>query len=75
MFLRNQEKGIFSKEFNGLKLKKQDIFNLKYFDDEIVGKILRPNKEKKYPNYELNLKLNSYFNFVYFQIRKKNIND
>ena len=49
MFLRNQKKGIFSEECNGLKLKKQDIFNLKYFDDEIVGKILRPNKEKKIP--------------------------
>ena len=46
MFLRNQEKGIFSKELNGLKLKGKDIFNLKYFDDNILGKILRSNKEK-----------------------------
>ena len=75
MFLRNQEKGIFSKEFNGLKLKGKDIFNLKYFDDEIVGKMLRPKKEQKYRNYDLNLKLNTYFNYVYFQIRKKIIND
>ena len=55
-----------------MKLKKQDIFNLKYFDDDIVGKVLRSNKEKKYCNDKLNLKLNTYFNFVYFQIRKKN---
>ena len=41
MFLRNQEKGIFSKEFNGLKLEGKDIFNLKYFYDNIIG-----NKEK-----------------------------
>ena len=75
MFLRNQEKGIFTKEFNRLKLKKQDIFNLKYFDDEIVGKVLRNKKEQIYPNDKLNFKLNSYFNFVYFQIRKKIIND
>ena len=71
MFLRNQEKGIFSKEFNGLKLEGKDIFNLKYFYDNIVGKILRPNKEKIYKNYDLNNNLNNNFNFVYFQIRKK----
>ena len=71
MFLRNQEKGIFSKEFNGLKLEGKDIFNLKYFYDNIVGKILRSNKEKIYKNYDLNFKLNSYFNFVYLQIIEK----
>ena len=76
MFLRNQEKGIFSKELNGLKLKKKrDIFHLRYFYYDIVGKVLRSNKEKKFHNHELNLKLNSYFNFVYLQIRKKIIND
>ena len=71
MFLRNQKKGLFSKEFNGLKLKKQDIFNLQYFYDNIVGKILCPKKEQIYKNYDLNNNLNNYFNFVYLQIRKK----
>ena len=71
MFLRNQEKGIFSKEFNGLKLEGKDIFNLKYFYDNILGKILKSNKEKEYNNFDLNRKLNNYFNFVYLQIRKK----
>ena len=46
MFLRNQEKGIFSKEINGLKLKKIDIFNLLYFYNVIICKVLGKNKEK-----------------------------
>ena len=75
MFLRNQEKGIISKDLSGFKVKNKDIFHLKYFDDEIIGKMLRPKKEEKYRNYDLNLKLNTYFNSVYFQIRKKIIND
>ena len=72
MFLRNQKKGIFSKEFNGLKFEEKDIFHLKYFYDNIVGKILCPRKEQIYKNYDLNNNLNNYFNFVYLQIRKKN---
>ena len=70
-FLRNQEKGIFSKDLNGLKLKKKDIFHLIYFSNNIISKILRTNKEKKFLNNEINFKLNNYFNFVYIQIIKK----
>ena len=75
MFLRNQEKGIISKDLRGFKIKNKDIFHIKYFSDEIIGKMLRPKKEQKYHNYDLNLKLNSYFNYVYLQIREKIINN
>ena len=75
MFLRNQEKGIFSKEFNGLKLKVRDIFNLKFFHENIISKVLRNKKEQIYPNDKLNFKLNRCFNFVYSQIRENIFND
>ena len=71
MFLRNQENGILSKDLSGFKIKENDIFNLKYFHENIICKILGRNKEKMYYNDELNNKLNNYFNFVYLQIRKK----
>ena len=70
-FLRNQENGILSKDLSGFKIKEKDIFNLKYFHENIICKILGRNKEKMYYNDELNNKLNNYFNFVYLQIRKK----
>ena len=70
-FLRNQKNGILSKDLIGFKIKEKDIFNLKYFYENIICKILGRNKEKMYYNHELNNKLNDYFNFVYLQIRKK----
>ena len=70
MFLRNQEKGILSNDLSGFKIKEKDIFNLKYFDVNIIGKILGRRREKIYNNSDLNNNLNNYFNFVYLQIRK-----
>ena len=63
MFLRNQRKGIFTKDFNSLKLKEKDVFNIRYFSHEIASKVLRSNKEKQFRNNELNFRLNSYFAF------------